>query len=163
MPHDAGVNLGPSQREHVRHGLLLIRPDSPRVLQTLAWRLAKLHALETVQSPPWFPPQATPGQWAEARATMLVLALPARPGCPVAVGFIVLVQQEHPAGHRTWAVRAVWVAPAWRRQGIGTLLCEAAARLVGMEPSELVWLGALTEEGEALARSIARGKLTVLL
>ena len=46
---------------------------------------------------------------------------------------------------------------------LGTLLCEAAARLVDKEPSELVWVGPLTPDGQALRRSIAGQKLAETL
>ena len=86
-----------------------------------------------------------------------------------AVGLLVLRRRPHggwwdadagihaptPAGAEGWAIEVVYVSPAWRRRGIGTQLTEAAARLRGVRPSELLHSRPLSEGGLALACATA--------
>jgi GNAT superfamily N-acetyltransferase len=99
---------------------------------------------------------------------------PYGPGAPPAreeraVGLLVLRRRPHggwwdadtrthtpaPAPAEGWAIEIVFVAPAWRRRGIGTQLTEAAARLRRVRPSELLHSRPLSEGGLALACATA--------
>jgi ribosomal protein S18 acetylase RimI-like enzyme len=95
---------------------------------------------------------------------------PARPARDVrAVGLLVLRRRPHggwwdvetktrtpaPAGAQGWAIEIVYVAPAWRRRGIGQQLTEAAARLHGVRPGDLLHSLPLTDAGRLLACATA--------
>jgi ribosomal protein S18 acetylase RimI-like enzyme len=95
---------------------------------------------------------------------------PARPARDVhAVGLLVLRRRPHggwwdvetetrtpaPPGAQGWAIEIVYVAPAWRRRGIGRQLTEAAARLHGVRPGDLLHSLPLTDAGRLLACATA--------
>jgi ribosomal protein S18 acetylase RimI-like enzyme len=99
---------------------------------------------------------------------------PDEPGAPPvreerAVGLLVLRRRPHggwwdvetntrtpaPAGNQGWAIEIVYVAPAWRRRGIGRQLTEAAARLHGVQPGDLLHSPPLTDAGRLLACATA--------
>jgi ribosomal protein S18 acetylase RimI-like enzyme len=116
-----------------------------------------------------------------ARGELGELGEPGTPGAPPApeeraVGLLVLRRRPHggwwdadarthtpaSAGVEGWAIEVVYVAPAWRRRGIGSQLTEAAARLRGVRPSELLHSMPLSEGGLALACATA-GTRTLLV
>jgi ribosomal protein S18 acetylase RimI-like enzyme len=86
-----------------------------------------------------------------------------------AVGLLVLRRRPHggwwdaetktrtpaPAGAQGWAIEIVYVAPAWRRRGIGRRLTEAAAGLHGVRPGDLLHSLPLTDAGRLLACATA--------
>lgn len=144
-------------------GLITVTGASPAPYRKLAYQLARLHQREAGYDFPSLPYPATWRQY-EGIAAFIAAWQGRALGLAVtgtAMGYCWLDARGDAVPGAVPAIAGIFVCHAWRRRGIGRWLVEQVAAARGCLPRDLAWLGPLSDDGEALARSITGGDVRV--